>query len=117
MYTPTLTHTQTHTHAGLPGPTPFTVLSDTISSLYVTWSAPESPSSHPLLLRYQIITTHTPTNHTVSSGTLLPHQSPWVIRGLNVSSEYEVEVISWSPLGSGVEGQGQTAFTFGLGEL
>ena len=108
-----------HTHfpTGLPGPTPFTVLSDTISSLYVMWGTPEPPSCHPLLLRYEIITTHTLTNHTVSSGTLLPHHSPWVVEGLNVSSQYEVKVISWSPLGTGAEEPAQTAFTFGPGEL
>lgn len=80
------------------------------------WSTPEPPSCHPLLLRYTIITTHISTNHTISSGTLLPHQSPWVVKGLNVSSEYEVKVVSQSPLGTGEEEPTQTAFTFGLGQ-
>ena len=109
-------HTNTRTHTALPGPTPFTVQADTTSSLYVTWSTPPSPSSHPLLLRYEIITTHTVTNHAISTGTLPPHQMWWVMEGLNVSSEYRVNVVSWSPLGKGDEGQAQSAFTFGLGK-
>ena len=36
--------------------------------------------------------------------------------GLDDGSEYEVKVISRSPLGSGEDGPGQRVFTFGLGE-
>ena len=111
MYLPSSTGT------AVIGPTPFSVQPDTTSSLYVTWSAPESPSVHPFLLRYAVITTHTLTHHSISSGTLLPHQSPWVVEGLNANSEYEVKVISWSPHGRGEEELGKTAFTFGPGEL
>ena len=100
----------------LPGPTPFSVVADSTTSLYVTWSPPQPPSVHPLLLhplllRYKILTTHTLTNATFTSGTLLPSSSPWVVEGLNSSSEYRVRVSSWSPLGQGADGQEQTAYT------
>lgn len=88
---------------------------DTTTSLLVTWSLPNPPSTDPLLLRYTVITTHTITEHTISSGTLLPHQSPWVVEGLNVSSEYRVRMISWSPLGSGSDNEEQSVYTFGPG--
>jgi hypothetical protein len=100
----------------VPGPTPFSVIADSTTSLYVTWSPPQPPSIHPLLLRYEILTTHTLTNLTFSSGTLLPSSSPWVVKGLNASSEYRVRVKSWSPLGQGADGQKQTAYTYGPGE-
>ena len=101
---------------GVPGPTPFSVVADSTTSLYVTWSPPQPPSLHPLLLRYQILTTHTLTNVTFSSGTLLPSSSPWVVKGLNASTQYRVRVKSWSPLGRGADGEEQTAYTYGPGE-
>ena len=72
---------------------------------YVTWSIPQSHSFHPFLLRYEILTTNTLT----SSGTFLP----FMVEGLNESSEYHVRVKSWSPVGQGVDGQEQTVYTYG----
>ena len=100
----------------VPGPTPFSVIADSTTSLYVAWSSPQPPSIHPLLLRYEILTTHTLTDLTFSSGTLPPSSSPWVVEGLNASSEYCVRVKSWSPLGQGADGPEQTAYTYGPGE-
>ena len=100
----------------VPGPTPFSVIADSTTSLYVAWSSPQPPSIHPLLLRYEILTTHTLTDLTFSSGTLPPSSSPWVVEGLNASSEYRVRVKSWSPLGLGAHGPEQTAYTYGPGE-
>ena len=101
---------------GLPGPTPFTVVAESTTSLLVTWSPPKPTSIHPLLLRYEIITTHTLTNITFTSGPLLPSSTPWVVEGLNVSSTYLVRVSSWGPLGRGAYGQELTASTYGSGE-
>ena len=74
---------------------------DNITSLYVTWSPPQPTSLHPLFLRYEILTTHTLTNITFTSGTLLPSSTPCVVEGLNTSSKYLVRVSSLPPLGTG----------------
>ena len=105
----------THTHTALPGPTPFFVQSDTTSSVYVTWDTPHPPNTHPLLLQYEVGTTHTPTNLTITSGTLPTHLHSYIVTDLNETIDYEVTVVAISPLGSGREGVPQRVFTFGKG--
>ena len=101
--------------AALPGPTPFWVQPDSLSSLYVSWETPDPPSTHPLLLNYQILITDLTLNLTNSSGRLPANTSWWVAEGLREGREYQVLVVSWSPMGRGEEASSQTSFTFGPG--
>ncbi len=112
------THTRIHTHTytdGLPGPVTYNATSDTNASIYVTWSPPSIPNTHPLLLQYEVVTIATSEGFRGSSGLLPAHVTHFVVSGLNGGSEYEICVVAYSLVGQGERGPHISAYTFANG--
>jgi len=98
----------------VPGPVSFRAESDTNTSIYVEWSTPSDPNTHPLLLQYHVFLVDSSSRRVESFGPFPIYWTHYVITGLDPGVEYSVAVVA-----SSVEGHGElplanaTVTTFG----
>ncbi len=112
------THTRTHTHThtdGLPGRVLYNATPNSNTSVYVTWTAPSQPNTHPLLLQYEVITTRRDFNAT--SGLLPAHMTEFIVSSLSAGFDYQVYVVAHSLVGEGEKGPLVGTYTFANGML